>query len=532
MSTRSLNQTLGEAVAHHQRGNLADAERLYRTVLQADKGNFDALHLLGIIHTQRGNFAEAVKFLTDAAKRNPASADAHSNLGNALMEAKRHEEAIASYGKAISLRPGFAEAHNNLGNALNTVQRHEQAIASCRRALAIKPDLAEAHHNIGLAHYGLDRHEEVVASYRSALAIKPNDIETLNNLGLALSDLNRLPEAIDVFEKALALKPDFAQARWNRGLARLTMGDLANGWEDYEWRWQANVTAPMQDFPQPLWLGDGDLAGKTILLHADQGLGDTLQLVRYAPLVKARGARRVVLQVLPALKELMASAKAVDHVVARGEPLPDFDCHCPLSSLPRGFGTRLNNIPAEVPYLQPAADRTAKWRTLLAGIDGPRIGLTWAGNRTNRKLRHRSITLKRLLPIIATPGVRFVTLQKEVPDEDRDTFADLRDVVHLGDKLDDFADTAAAVTMLDLMISIDTSMVHLAGALGKPVWVLMPFTQDWRWLLDREDSPWYPSARLFRQPRVGDWDSPIERVRAELLRSAPRYASGDSRFAL
>lgn len=528
MNARTLNQTLGQAVALHQQGKLADAERLYRTVLQSDKGNFDALHLLGIVHTQQGNFAEAVKMLTDALKRNPASADAHSNLGNALMEAKRHEEAVASYGKAISLRPGFAEAHNNLGNALNAVGRHEQAIASCRRALAIQPDLAEAHYNIGLANYGLDRHEEVVASYRSALEIRPNDIEALNNLGLALSDLNRLPEAITVFEKALALKPDFAQARWNRGLARLTMGDLENGWEDYEWRWQAKVTAPMQDFPRPLWLGAGQLAGKTILLHADQGLGDTLQLVRYAPLVAARGAR-VVMQVLPALKELVASVKGVDHVVARGEPLPDFDCHCPLSSLPRAFGTRLNNIPTEVPYVRPAADRTEKWRALLADIDGPRIGLTWAGNRTNRKLRHRTIALTRLLPLIATPGVRFVTLQKEVPDEDASTFAGLRDVVHLGDKLDDFADTAAAVSILDLMISIDTSIVHLAGALGKPVWVLMPFTQDWRWLLDREDSPWYPSARLFRQPRVGDWESPIARVQAELLHATPRHAFGENR---
>jgi len=520
MNAQALGQTLGEAVALHRQGRLAEAERLYAAVLQIDGANFDALHFLGILRTQQGNWEAAAVLLSDAVRRNPASPDAHSNLGNALNETRRHDEAIASYGKAIALKPDFAEAHNNMGIALNTLERYEQAIASCGRALAINANLAEAHYNIGNALYALDRHEEAIASFRRALEIKPDDIEVHNNLGLALNDLNRQREAIALFDRALALKPDFADAHWNRGLALLTQGDFAQGLEEYEWRWRTNVTAPMQTFPRPLWLGATDLRGKTILLHADQGFGDTIQLARYAPMLAAKGAR-VLLQVLPPVKALLSGLEGVERVLARGEPLSDFDCHCPLSSLPRAFGTRLESIPARVPYLQASADRVAKWEAQLGRASGPRVGLTWSGNRSTRRHRLRSISLARLLPLLSVPGVRFVSLQKDMPEEDARTLAGRPEITHIGDKLGDFADTAAAVSLLDLVISIDTSTVHLAGAMGKPVWVMLLLTQDWRWLLDREDSPWYPSARLFRQTRVGDWDGVIERVCAELPRFSP-----------
>jgi Flp pilus assembly protein TadD len=520
MNAQALGQTLGEAVALHRQGRFPEAERLYGAVLQIDSSNFDALLLLGVLRTQQGNWAAAAALLSDAVRQNPASADAHNNLGNALNETRRHDEAIASYGKAIALKPDFAEAHNNMGIALNTLERHEQAIASCRRALAINANLAEAHYNIGNALYALDRHEEAIASFRSALEIKPDDIEVHNNLGLALNDLNRQREAIVLFDRALALNPDFADAHWNRGLALLALGDFRNGLEEYEWRWRTNVTAPMQDFPRPLWLGATDPRGKTILLHADQGFGDTIQFVRYAPMLAAKGAR-VMLQVLAPVKALMSGLEGVERVVARGEPLPDFDCHCPLSSLPRAFGTGLESIPARIPYLRASADRVAKWKALLAGGAGPRVGLTWSGNLSTRRHRHRSISLARLLPLLSVPGVRFVSLQKDMSEADARTLEGLPDITHIGDRLNDFADTAAAVSLLDLVISIDTSLVHLAGAMGKPVWVMMLLTQDWRWLLEREDSPWYPSARLFRQTSVGDWDSVIERVRAAL----PRFLS-------
>lgn len=515
--TRARDPRIEEAVALHRQGRLPDAERLYEAILQHDINNFDALHRFGMLRTQQGRWDEAARLLTDALRQDPTSAEAHCNLGNALHEAQRHEEAIASYSMAIALKADFADAHNNLGNTLNTVLRHEEAIASCRKALTIKADLAEAHYNIGNALYALDRHGEAIASYRSALAIKPEDVEAHNNLGLALSDLNRQAEAIAHLDRALALRPEFADAHWNRGLALLATGDYENGWDEYEWRWRTKVTAPMQNFPRPLWRGDTDLRDKTVLLHADQGLGDTIQFARYAPLVAARGAR-VVLQVLSPLKELMSGLEGVEAIVSRGDPLPEFDCHCPLSNLPRVFGTRLEDLPGPTPYLRASASRVEKWETLLAGRCRPRIGLTWSGNRNNRKLRHRSIALERLLPLLSVGGACFVSLQKDRSDDDAAMLLGLPEIVHLGDRLDDFADTAAAVSALDLVISIDTAIAHLAGALEKPVWILLPFTQDWRWLLDREDSPWYPSARLFRQRRVGDWDSVIERVRTELLR--------------
>ncbi|MEO8143271.1 MAG: tetratricopeptide repeat-containing glycosyltransferase family protein [Betaproteobacteria bacterium] len=519
MNAQALNQTLGEAVSLHRQGRLLEAEQLYKAVLRIDNGKFEALLLLGILRTQQGSWEEAAALLSDAVRQNPSSAEAHSNLGNALNETRRHHEAIASYGRAIALKPDFAEARNNLGIALNTVERHEEAIASCQSALAINAGLAEAHYNIGNALYALDRHEEAIASFRRALEIKPDDIEVHNNLGLALNDLNRQAEAIALFDRALALKPDFADAHWNRGLALLTLGDFKNGLEEYEWRWRTNVTAPMQDFPRPLWLGASDPSGNTVLLHADQGLGDTIQLARYVPMVAAKGAR-VVLQVLAPLKELMRGLEGAERVVARGDPLPDFDCHCPLSSLPRALGTRLESIPARIPYLRASSDRVSKWQSLLAGA-GPRVGLTWSGNKSTRRHRLRSISLARLRPLLSTPGIRFVSLQKDMSDEDATTLDGLPQVTHIGDRLADFADTAAAVSLLDLVISIDTSIVHLAGAMGKPVWVMMLVTQDWRWLLNRDDSPWYPSVRLFRQTSVGDWDSVIERVRTELPRFCP-----------
>ena len=509
------------AMIHHRQGQLADAERQYEAVLRIDSGNFDALHLMGVLRTQQGRCDDALRLLNDALGQNPYSAEAHSNLGIALNETQRHEEAVASYGKAIELKPEFAEAHSNLCLTLNTLKRHEQAIASGREALELNPGLAEAHYNIGNALYALDRREEAVASYRSALEIKPDDVEAHSNLGLALYDLNRQAEAIAHYDRALALKSDFAAAQWNRGLAHLALGDLTNGWEAYEWRWRAKVTAPLQDFARPLWPADADPRGKTVLLHADQGFGDAIQFARYAPLLAAKGAR-VVLQVPPALKELMTSLAGVDLVVARGAALPDFDCHFPLSGLPRAFATTLQSIPASIPYLYAAADKVVKWQALLGERTGLRVGLAWAGNPNHKNDRNRSIALARLLPLLTAPGVGFVSLQKELRDEDAVVLGNLAGFAQFGDRLEDFSDTAAVMSLLDVVISVDSAVAHLAGALGKPAWVLLPFAAEWRWLLERDDSPWYPSSRLFRQPRQGDWDSVLERVRTELLRVSPQ----------
>jgi hypothetical protein len=298
------------------------------------------------------------------------------------------------------------------------------------------------------------------------------------------------------------------------------LGQFAEGWRGFEWRWQQASWAPQRRvFGQPLWLGKEPLAGRTILLHAEQGFGDTLQFVRYAKLV-ARLDAVVLLEVQPPVKSLLSDVDGVAGTYARGEPLPPFDLHCPLMSLPLAFDTRLESIPAEVPYLHAPADRRALWRGRLKEKRSLRVGIAWAGSVLHKNNHQRSIAYDRFAALLATPGVEFISIQKEVAPRDAAALRAHANVIHLGDELEDFADTAAVVSLLDLVVSADTATVHLAGALGRPVWVLLPFSSDFRWLLEREDSPWYPTARLFRQPRLGDWDSVLARVQEELGRLA------------
>ncbi|MFZ1909244.1 MAG: tetratricopeptide repeat protein [Burkholderiales bacterium] len=384
-------------------------------------------------------------------------------------------------GKAVAIKPGNPEALVNLGNALQELKRHDQALASYDKALALKPDYAEALSNRGLTLQALKRHDEALASYG----------------------------------KALALEPDFAEAHANLGLLRLLLGDFERGWEEYEWRWKGpSFSASRRNFSQPLWLGEDGVSGKTLLIHAEQGLGDTIQFVRYARQAAEKGAT-VVLQVQPALKALLASAFGRYQVLAEGEPLPRFDLHCPFLSLPLAFKTRLDSIPAQVPYLAAPVAAIDKWSDRLGQKGVPRIGIVWSGRSTHANDANRSIALTRLMPL-RSPDVQLVSLQNEVRAEDARVLTANAQILHFGPELKDFSDTAALVSLVDLVVSVDTSVAHLAGALGKPVWILVPFAPDWRWLLEREDSPWYPSARIFRQPKLGDWDSVIDKVRQAL----------------
>jgi hypothetical protein len=367
----------------------------------------------------------------------------------------------------------------------------------------------------------LGRLEEALESYARARAIKPDYAEALYNQGNALVMLGRHREALASYERALAIKPDHAEAQWNQGLARLRLGDFRAGWKQYEWRWQRpDGVKSQRSFAQPVWTGQQSLQGKTILLHAEQGLGDTIQFVRYATLVARRGAK-VMLEVQRTLKGLLARVEGVAGIVGRGEELPAFDLHCPLLSLPLAFGTELSSIPASVPYLAATDDRIETWSARLPPRKGLRVGIAWSGNAKHKDDRNRSIALARLAHLFAAPGVQFVSLQKDARDGEAEVLRDIPGFLDLGPELKDFADTAALISLIDLVISVDTSTAHLAGAMGKPVWVLLPFSPDWRWLLEREDSPWYPTARLFRQPMIGDWESVIGRMRRELAHGRP-----------
>jgi hypothetical protein len=350
--------------------------------------------------------------------------------------------------------------------------------------------------------------EEALASYDSALAVRPNYPEALCNRGVTLHEMRRFDEALASYAQALAARPDYAEAHFNEGLCRALIGDFQRGLAKFEWRWGAEQHDRRRGFPQPLWLGAEDIAGKTILLHAEQGFGDTIQFARYVPLVAARGAR-VTLEVPRPLRRLMDSLAGASDIAARGEPLPAFDL-----SLPLAFHTRPETIPSATPYLHAGSPDIQRWRQRFESRRRPLIGLNWSGGPT---LRHRSMQLKQLLPLLDPNfDATFVSLQKEVPSADMSVLANQSRLLHFGHELNDFSDTAAIVSQVDLVISVDTGVARLAGALAKPVWVLLPFVPDWRWQLDGDDSPWYPTARLFRQDDSRAWDPVIARVRVAL----------------
>ncbi len=461
--------------------------------------------------------AEALVTLERAQILSPDDINIMASAGRALQELGRLEPALASYDRVLAHDPDHVESLTNRGHALAGLGRLDEALASLDRALALRPGFPEGLSNRGNVLRALNRYDEAMADYRQALAIRPDSVVALNNLGVTFNGLNRCEEALAKFDQALTLQPDHAEVHFNRSLILMTAGALREGFTEYEWRWrQQSWIERRRNFPQPLWLGEQPLAGKTILLYAEQGFGDALQFVRYAPLVARRGAR-VILEVHPPLKALLAGIEGMAAVLGEGEPLPDFDLQCPLMSLPRAFGTALDTIPAEIPYLRAPSDRLPKWRARLGEPQRVRVGIVWEGSAAHKNNRNRSIAFERFAALLSVPDVEFVCLQKNTAPAESATLRALGNVSMIGDELVDFADTAAVVGLLDLVVSVDTSVVHLAGALGTPVWVLLPFSPDFRWLLEREDTPWYPGARLFRQPRLGDWESVLGRVRQELM---------------
>jgi tetratricopeptide (TPR) repeat protein len=460
--------------------------------------------------------AEAVESYDRAIALQPKHAEAYNNRGTALADLGWPEAALANYASAIALRPNFVEAHNNNGIALALLHRLEEALASYDRAIALNPDHAGAYKNRGAALAGLGRLDDAVADFDKAIALQPDYAEAHSDRGAALASLGRRADALASCDQAIALTPDAPEAQFNKGACHLALGDYERGWQGYEWRWQTGHSARLPDFPRPLWRGDTEIANQTILVHAEQGFGDSLQFCRYVPIL-ARLAS-VVLDVPRPLLRLLSSLDCNVQIVARGDDLPPFDAWIPMLSLPLAFHTTLASVPSAVPYLRADPEQTSRWRDRFAALSGRKVGLVWAGSplspqpRALAMDRRRSINLHQLAPLAELPGLSMISLQKG------DAAAQARTppngmVLHdWADELQDFADTAALVEALDLVISVDTSVVHLAGALGKPVWVLNRFDQCWRWLSGRTDSPWYPTARLFRQPAPGDWSSVISEL--------------------
>ena len=588
-------------LAFHRRGQLREAQTVYREVLAIDPGNFDGLHLLGLVATQTGDSRAAVELLLKALAINNDSAHAHFNLGAALQQGGEPAAALASYARALAIDSTFAAAHANRGTILKDLKelpaalisfdraiemntnfaeaylnrgvvlselgRWEDALADFDRALSVRAAYPQAHFERGVALFELGRFEAALSSYDQAIAHDAGCVPAHVNRGALLRELGQMQAALDSLRCAIAINPDDAVAHcnlgtvqhgmlqldaalasYNRAIARdrgfaaaynnraytfLLRGDLEKGWADLEWRWK-NELGPSwgerRSFAEPLWLGQFPLQGKTILLHSEQGFGDTLQFCRYVRDLALRGAN-VLLEVPAPLSGLLAGLEGAPRILARGEAPPDFDCHCPLLSLPLAFNTTLATVPAAIPYLRSDPRRSLYWKDRLGESAKLRVGLVWSGGfRPNlpalwpRDAR-RNIPLAKLAPL-ANEEIEFFSLQKGQRAESELTELQSANwsgptITDFTPQLHDFSDTAALIENLDLVISVDTAAAHLAGALGKPVWILNRFDTCWRWLLERTDSPWYPTARLYRQETAGDWDGVIARVRTDLRGLAP-----------
>jgi tetratricopeptide (TPR) repeat protein len=515
-----LGMLLTQALALYKQGELQRAGEVCAEVSRAYPDNFDAVHLHGVIATEQGDFPGSITLLERSLKLKPASAPAHLHLGNVLRRTRQHERALDCYDRATQLAPGFAEAWNNRGNALREAGRCDEALASLEKALALNPDDAEIHNNLGNVHRDLHQPEDALVHYDKAIQIAPAYAEAHNNRGFVLAALRRSGEALASYARAQEIYPDYARAHLNEALTRLLIGDYATGWIKYEWRWADVQASGFRSFKQPLWNGETSLADKTIFIHPEQGYGDCIQFVRYVPNVISMGAR-VVLETPPELETLFAQIPGVQQIVRRGADLPVFDYHCPLASLPRAFTPEANQIPANIPYLSAPNEHILAWRLQIGSTEKKRIGLVWAGSMTDPL---RAIPLQQLISILPDEFA-FMSLQKDLRAGDADLLAAHPQIGNLGDALRDFSDTAAVLSLLDGVISVDTSVAHLAGALGKPTLVPLHYSADWRYGLGATATPWYPTMNLFRQARAGHWDDVLLNVKSALLQQHSSHST-------
>jgi tetratricopeptide (TPR) repeat protein len=508
---------LGDALADQDKFDEAIAAYLNAQSTEPDDVE---LHIgLGSVLYKQRQFDDAAVYYGRAATLAPNNVVPIRLLGHALHEAGRAEEAVQAYRRAAQLDPSDVVSVSNLGACLCGLGQLEAAIAACEQALALDPDHAPAHTNLGIIYEKMGNADAAVAAHRRAIAADPDYAKGYANLAVALRNKGDLDEMLEVSHQAVAMAPDNPLTRYNHAHFLLLCGHLAEGFVEHQWgRKCKQLSEGMPVFEGPEWQGE-NFAGKTLLLFADYGIGDALQFVRYLPMVTASGGT-VVLQVQPAIAALLRPMPGVT-VLGRDEPVPAYDLQLALMDLPRIFGTTLETIPADIPYLSADPAKVEAWRTALGTQPALKVGVVWAGSPLHKGDRQRSLSAEAVLPRLVMPGVQLFSLQKEPRAADRPVLQQLgADVVDLAQVLGDFTDTAAAVSALDLVISVDTSVAHLAGALGRPCWMLLPYALDWRWLRDRADSPWYPTIRLFRQNKPHAWQDPLLRMAVELSRVA------------
>lgn len=516
----TLQALYEEALGSHKRGDFAAAEMLYRQVLAAAPASFAARHMLGVLRAQQGALPEALDLLAAAVAQKPQAHDAQYNYGNVLKKSGRTDEALAAFDRALEQKPdygaalaGRAELRNLEGNHLRDAGRFAEALACYERALADAPAYGDALNNRAVALWSMNRFEEALAGFDDALAVNPAFVEAHYNRGNCLRDMRRLEEAMAAYDSAIALNPDFARAHSNKGFCALLQGDFAQGLPLYEWRKRLNPPIEARVYDQPLWTGREEISGKTLFLYAEQGLGDTIQLYRFVTPLLERGAE-VILSAQDGLLRLLESAVPKVTLIGSKTVPARFDYHIPLASLPLALGVTAGTIPCRQSYLTAEPERVARWRSRI-GEKGFKIGISWQGGRFG--IASRAMPLSCFHGLARLDGVRLISLQKGFGAEQ---LADLPVVESLGDDFDSgphgFLDAAAVMESLDLVITLDSALAHVAGALGRPVWVALKHVPDWRWFLDRSDSVWYPNLRLFRQKKEGDWAPVFAEMEAEI----------------
>ncbi len=548
LNPRAAPAYVNRGIALEELGRLEEALTSYEQAIQAKPDYVEAYANLGLVlqalkrfdtalasydrairlrpdlaelHSNRGLVLNALHRLDDslasfdrALRLNPNFAEAHSNRGLVLEKLKRPDDAVRSYERAIQADPNYADAYLNRGKAQQSLKRYVDAVQSYDKAIALNPAFAEAYYARGTALHDMERQDETIDSYDKAIALNSGHAEAYSNRGLALEELRRLDEAIENYDRAIRLNPDFVDIRWNKSMAVLTLGRLEEGWQLYEWRKKKGVPIANHACPQPAWTGAEDIAGRTVFLYWEQGFGDTLHFCRYARMVAATGAR-VVMSVQDRLVRLLKQWEPGIEIVGSRDAPPSYDFHAALMSLPLAFGTTLETIPSEDRYLRADPALVLAWGPRLPAKARPRIGFVWNGNAAHENDRNRSMALTDMLPLLSF-GADWVCLQKNDTESERTLLRQSNAITFLGDEQRDFADTAAIIEHLDLVISVDTAVAHLAGAMGKPVWIVLSYVHDWRWLLERRDTPWYPATSLYRQPTRGDWPSVIEQIKADL----------------
>ena len=511
----SIDHLFQQAISLHRQGDLKGASQAYEQILIAAPKHFDATHLLAVVNAQRGDTERARTLFTKALAITPGHPEVHFNRGTMEREADNAAAAIADFDLILSKQPDHKGALTNRSIALQTLRRFDDAIADSDRLLELTPENPVIWNNRANLLLDCMRVDDALACINKAIKLDPSYYEALNNRGNIFKELQIFDKALADYDKALSIRPDFGDAHFNKAMLLLLKGDFETGWRLWEWRWkQQHLPSTPRDFQQPQWVGEGHIAGKTILLHSEQGLGDTVQFIRYAPLVAEHGAT-VIVEAPSVLHPLLGSVSGIDRIIDRHDNLPDFDLHCPMMSLPLAMRTTLETVPRQDRYFSTPPSLREKWTQRLGSEHKPRIALAWRGNPDNTDDHNRSMRLEEIAPHLSD-SFEWICLHHDLGRREKRLAGTIN---HLSVPLDadtGLDDAAALCDLADLVVTVDTSFAHIAGALGKPVFVMLKYTPDFRWMMHRGDSPWYDSMTLFRQQDRGQWEKPIRDIMAAL----------------